>query len=162
MWSVDERTVKREMAKLRAMGWLVLRRQGARGRVSVYGIDAERILMDTEPAWSKVGQDFVVRLSGPQAVPVPSTVVSLRPAAAPVQDGSIWPAVLARLHAQDQSLYTNWFSQLAFDRIDGGTVYLLAANRFQARFVSGNYSAVLMASLRAEDPSIGAVKIETT
>jgi hypothetical protein len=32
LWSVDERTVKREMAKLRALGWLVVKRQGTRGR----------------------------------------------------------------------------------------------------------------------------------
>lgn len=160
MWSVDERTVKREMAKLRAVGWLVLRRQGARGRVSVYGIDADRILEDTRPAWARVGEDFVLRLSGAEVAPVHNKVVPLRPAAAPVQDGSIWPAVLARLHAQDQSLYTNWFSHLGFDRIDGGTVHLLAANRFQARFITGNYMSVLMAAVRAEDPSIGTVKVK--
>jgi hypothetical protein len=34
LWTVDERTVKREMAKLRAMGWLVVKKQGVRGRVS--------------------------------------------------------------------------------------------------------------------------------
>jgi len=35
LWSVDERTVKREMAKLRGCGWLVVKRQGARGRVTL-------------------------------------------------------------------------------------------------------------------------------
>jgi len=44
MWSVDERTVKREMAKLRGLGWLVVKRQGARGRVTEYGLDIAAIL----------------------------------------------------------------------------------------------------------------------
>jgi len=48
LWSVDERTVKREMARLRECGWLVLKSQGARGRVSIYGLGIEKILFDTE------------------------------------------------------------------------------------------------------------------
>ena len=51
LWSVDERTVKREMAKLRALGLLVVHRQGARGRVTQYGLSVERILETTEPIW---------------------------------------------------------------------------------------------------------------
>ena len=31
LWAVDERTVKREMARLKAAGWLVVKRQGAFG-----------------------------------------------------------------------------------------------------------------------------------
>ena len=35
LWSCNERTVKRDVAKLRALGWLVVKRQGARGRAAV-------------------------------------------------------------------------------------------------------------------------------
>ena len=50
LWSVDERTVKREMARLREMGWLVLKRASTRGRVACYGLglddpDADRTLL---------------------------------------------------------------------------------------------------------------------
>ncbi|MEL6572502.1 MAG: hypothetical protein AAFQ64_12625, partial [Pseudomonadota bacterium] len=38
LWAVDTRTVKREMAKLRSLGWLVEKRAAARGRVAVHGI----------------------------------------------------------------------------------------------------------------------------
>ena len=62
LWSVDDRTVKREMARLRAQGWLVLKRQGARGKVSVYGMDLNRMLEDTRPAWPLIGADFIARL----------------------------------------------------------------------------------------------------
>ena len=34
LWSVDARTVKRDMARLREMGWLSIRRAAARGRVA--------------------------------------------------------------------------------------------------------------------------------
>lgn len=162
MWSVDERTVKREMSKLRTMGWFVLRRPGARGRVSVYGLDHDRILYDTRPAWSKVGEDFVYRLTGLDATPTSNKVVPIRPAKVPVADGCIWNAVLGRLHTQDEILYANWFAQLSFDRIEEGTAHLLAANRFHARFVSNNYGGFLISAFRAEDPSLIAVKINAT
>jgi hypothetical protein len=77
MWSVDERTVKREMAVLRGLGWLVQKRKGARGRLSVYGIDLERMMEDTRPAWPLIGPDFVERVGGRPEAPE-SNVVPLR------------------------------------------------------------------------------------
>lgn len=68
LWSVDDRTVKREMARLRAHGWLVLKRQGVRGRVSVYGIDLNRMLEDTRPAWPLIGEDFIARIEQQNAL----------------------------------------------------------------------------------------------
>src|SRR5690554_6309962 len=53
MWFVDERTVKREMAQLKAMGWLVVRRQGARGRVTEYSLDISQIEAVTRPVWAE-------------------------------------------------------------------------------------------------------------
>ena len=67
LWSVDDRTVKREMARLRAQGWLVLKRQGARGRVSVYGMDLNRMLEDTRPTWPLIG-DGLYRAAGADRV----------------------------------------------------------------------------------------------
>ncbi|MGV3695080.1 MAG: hypothetical protein ACO1OA_11235, partial [Paracoccus marcusii] len=61
LWCVDERTVKRDMARLRGLGWITVKRQGARGRVSVLGLDLDRILLDTRPAWPNIGPDYVAR-----------------------------------------------------------------------------------------------------
>ena len=47
LWSVDERTVKRELAKLRALGWLVQKRAAVRGRVAIHGLDIAAILSAT-------------------------------------------------------------------------------------------------------------------
>ena len=74
LWSVDERTVKREMAKLRALGWLVVHRQGARGRVTQYGMSIEHILESTRDTWKNVGPDFDLRMQGD---PEPAKVVPL-------------------------------------------------------------------------------------
>lgn len=74
LWSVDERTVKREMAKLRGRGWLELLRAGARGRVAEYRLGIERLMQDTRPGWERVGPDFAHRL---EETPADDKVVPL-------------------------------------------------------------------------------------
>ena len=44
LWGVDERTVKRDIARLRALGWLVQHRAAVRGRVASHGLDLAAIL----------------------------------------------------------------------------------------------------------------------
>ena len=98
LWSVDDRTVKREMARLRSQGWLVLKRQGARGRVSVYGMDLNRMLEDTRPAWPLIGADFIARLEPMQSSGQgASNVVPLRTVPAAGRDGTLWAAAQAWL-----------------------------------------------------------------
>jgi hypothetical protein len=156
LWSVDERTVKREMARLRAMGWLVQKRAAARGRVAVHGLDVARLLHDTRPAWPQVGEDFVARMAGPQAVPA-SNVVPLRPAAPPRQDGSLWAAVQAQLAEGDPAAYASWFRVLAEAGLDGGRMTLAAPTRFHATYVMTHLHMRLLAAVRAVDPSVAAV-----
>ena len=62
LWSVDTRTVKREIAIWRASGWLVVKQQGARGRVTRHGLDIEKMLADTATHWPAVGPDFELRM----------------------------------------------------------------------------------------------------
>ncbi|MEM9197593.1 MAG: hypothetical protein AAGD12_07040 [Pseudomonadota bacterium] len=61
LWQVDPRTVRREMARLRKLGWLEIRRAAARGRVAVYGLGLPRLLADLAPVWPKLGPDFAAR-----------------------------------------------------------------------------------------------------
>ena len=160
LWSVDERTVKREIARLRAQGWLVLKRQGARGRVSVYGIDLNRILDDTRMAWPLIGEDFVSRLA-PAAVAGQgaSNVVPLRPAPSPRDDGSIWAAAQARLHADDAATYGAWFHALRDAGHDGDCLTLAAPTRFHATYVSANLKDRLLAALKHIEPAFRDVLI---
>ncbi|MFD2815816.1 hypothetical protein ACFSYD_17875 [Paracoccus aerius] len=104
LWCVDERTVKRDMARLRASGWITVKRQGARGRVSVLGLDLDRILLDTRPAWSNIGPDYVARMGAEEMAPEEAdrTVVPFRRADVAAAEGSgarpapIWRPRIAR------------------------------------------------------------------
>lgn len=160
LWSVDARTVKREMARLRAQGWLVQRRAGARGRVAVHGIDLGRMLGDTRPAWPLVGPDFVARLDPAGPPPVPAgNVVPLRPAPAPPRDGTVWAAAQARLSAEDRASYGAWFHPLAEAGLAEGTMTLAAPTRFHASYVMTHLQQRLLAALRAVEPSVAAVLV---
>lgn len=158
MWSVDERTVKREIAKLRTLGWLVQKRAAVRGRVAVHGLDLPAILAATAPAWQAVGPDFVERMRGPESpAPQSTNVVTFPGIAAPPADGSLWSRAQSRLMTEDPALYAAWFRQLADTGTTGGILELAAPTRFHATFVSTHHLARLLAALRREDASIHAV-----
>lgn len=161
LWSVDDRTVKREMARLRAQGWLVLKRQGARGRVSSYGMDLNRMLEDTRPAWSLIGEDYVARIepvetSAGQGV---SNVVPLRPIPAPVADGSLWAAAQAWLSEQDTATYGAWLHSLIQVEWDASGLTLVAPTRFHATYVGTNLKDKILAALKQIEPSVREVRI---
>jgi hypothetical protein len=113
LWSCNERTVKREMAKLRGMGWLVVKRQGARGRVTQYSLAAENILQMTAPTWAAVGPDFVIRMEGQpeqnKVVPLPVKGAVQPP---DVSCGSEWALAKAILHQEDEASYASWIQAL--------------------------------------------------
>lgn len=162
LWSVDTRTVKREMARLRTKGWLVLKRQGARGRVSLYGLDLALILQDTRPAWDHIGPDFIARVA-PQPGPAQSNVVPLhRPAAqmaTPVQDGSVWAQAQVLLQQADPASYQAWFHSLVQADLSAGQITLQAPSKFHATYVEGHMKPRLLSALRSVDPSVGALRI---
>jgi hypothetical protein len=160
LWSVDDRTVKREMARLRAQGWLVLKRQGARGRVSSYGIDLNRMLEDTRPAWPLIGEDFISRLEPAESVGQGvSNVVPLRAVSPPAGDGSIWAAAQACLHAEDAATYGAWFHALTDAGLEDGILTLAAPTRFHATYVATNLKERLLVALRRVDPSVRDLRI---
>ena len=161
LWDVDERTVKREMAKLRGMGWLTLKRQGARGRVSEYGLSIERILEDTEPSWEAVGPDFVYRLS--QEDEPASNVVPLRAGeAAPkpdTSDGLEWSLAKALLHEEDAATYSSWIAALQREDRVGEHLTLIAPSRFHATYVVTHLKARILSACRDVDDTITNVMI---
>jgi DnaA N-terminal domain len=161
LWSVDERTVKREMARLRAQGWLVLKRQGARGRVSVYGMDLNRMVEDTRPAWPLIGEDFTARLEpGESSVGQgASNVVPLRIVQAPAEDGTVWALVQAALCAEDAATYGAWFRTLTEAGMDSHFLTLAAPTRFHATYVATNLKDRLLAALKRVEPSVRDVRI---
>lgn len=161
LWSCTERTVKRDMAVLRGRGWLVLRRQGARGRVSEYGIDLDRILSDTQDAWKAVGPDFAARLGAP-AVSTTNVVSLPVTGPAPMPDGSDsteWGVARHLLRDQDAGLYTAWVHALKREGRAGGRLVLRAPSRFHASYVLTHLAGRLLAVCRDIDPTLDSVDI---
>lgn len=164
MWNVDERTVKRDFAKLRSMGWLVVKRQGARGRVTEYGLDLERILLDTEPTWQAVGPDFAHRMKGEETLP-DTNVIPLTPtrqiAEPSLQDGSEWALATAILYREDPASYANWLQALRRDGRAGGRLVLRAPSRFHATYVMSHLAARVIAALQEVDEDITSIVVES-
>ena len=161
LWCVDERTVKRDMARLRSLGWLVVKAQGARGRVSVLGLDLERIMLDTRGEWANIGPDFVTRAGGAPTAAADEKVVPFR--RAPVAPASeLWGRARQSLMAEDPALFDAWFAALADGGVEGGRLHLIAPTRFHADYLSTHLIARIETAARRADPSVNAVRISAT
>lgn len=164
MWGVDERTVKREMAKLRGLGWLVVKRQGARGRVTKYGIDLDCLTKDTQPVWEAVGPDFKHRMEGQGETPQ-TNVVALKAATAvpaPVaSDNTEWSIARTLLYTQDPTLYGNWIAGLQRKDRKGRCLVLVAPSRFHAHYVETHLTQNFLMALKSVDDTVDSIVIET-
>ncbi|MCZ0964165.1 DnaA N-terminal domain-containing protein [Paracoccus benzoatiresistens] len=160
LWCVDERTVKRDMARLRGLGWITVKRQGARGRVSVLGLGLERIMLDTRAAWPNIGPDYVARLSGESEPEASDTTVVpfRRPEIA--AEGGIWGAARAHLATEDRALFDAWFAGLADGEIKDGCLTLIAPSRFHAAYLRTHLMDRLRTAVRRADVRITQVRIE--
>ncbi len=157
LWSCDERTVKREMAKLRAMGWLIVRRQGVRGRVTEYSLAIDHILEDTRERWDAVGPDFALRMNGEPA----SDVVPLPPRGdvtpPDVSDGSEWSLAQAVMHAEDPAIFGAWIRNLGRVERAGGRLTLSAPSRFHAAYVETHLKARLLSACQSIDEDVSEI-----
>lgn len=159
LWSVDERTVKREMARLREMGWLVLRRRAARGRVAEYGLGIDRILTDTAPHWAAVGRDLEARLSG-EPVPAGTTPNVI---AFPHPEGpGPWDRVMQHVAADAPTLYATWLRQLRVKELVDGSLRLEAPSRFHAMYVETHLALRLLTTCHSVAPEIRSLRIGVT
>lgn len=161
LWSVNERTVKRDAARLRELGWLVVKRPAVRGRVAVHGLGVGAILAATAGAWGRVGSDFAARMAGPDvAAAGPASNVISFPAPPPRAEGQgAWAQVQAALHAENPALYAAWFAALVPDPRPDGTLRLVAPSRFHASFVSIHHLGRLAALVRSVDPQVARVEV---
>ena len=162
LWSVDERTVKREMAKLRALGWLTVEAPARRGRVARYALDLVAIRAATRAAWGRVGPDFEARMCGlpepaaggtvvpfprPETAAGPGETGPVHPAAdAGVRPGIGWDAARAILWAEDPGVFTAWFEALRCGG-EGEGLTLLAPTAFHASYVRTHYADRLVRAL---------------
>ncbi len=160
LWSVDERTVKREMTKLRNLGWLEQKRAGARGRVALFALGIERILLDTRQEWALIGPDFVERLEGKPAPSVPAANVVPFPRPALPEGEGAWPQMLGLLASEDPAICNAWFLPMAVLDHAANRLHLVAPSRFHAAYVRTHLVERLRICARRVDPSISEVVID--
>lgn len=155
LWSVDERTVKREMSRLREKGWLILRRQGARGRVAEYCLGLSQILEDTAPHWAGVGSDLAERLSE-SAPAATANVVKF-----PTPNGNQpWDILAAALAAAQPLAYATWIRQLVPEGCIDDEIRLIAPSRFHAAYVETHFSQSLLSLAREVMPQIKSLRVD--
>jgi hypothetical protein len=159
LWSVDERTVKREMALLRARAWLVVRRQGARGRVTQYSLGIEAIMKETSSHWTNVGPDFELRMGAeaPNVVPLNAAVAPVPPP--DVGQGTEWALASALLHAEDAGVYASWIAALERAERAGGRITLRAPSRFHAVYVQTHLDKRILSALREIDAEVSELRV---
>lgn len=160
LWAVNERTVKREMANFRVLGWVTVKRPAARGRVAVYEIDLKQIMIDTQEVWPIIGPDFQTRMSE-DSEPVTNVVpFATKPVGPEVAAEDVWSQVQSILHGRDPELWASWFRHLSEAERAGGSVTLVAPSRFMADYIAQKWTARLLAAYSRVDPSIRTVRIE--
>ena len=139
LWSVDERTVKREIGALKALGFLEVKRAGTRGRVTAYSVNIGQIMATSEADWSRVGPDFTERMTamagqGADAGSPERKVIPFPGGEA--DEGTEWAAAKVLLKQADSARFTAWFAPLIRDSADGEGILLRAPSAFHAEYVS--------------------------
>lgn len=161
MWSVDERTVKREIKRLTDARILIQLRPGVRGRVAAYRLNQAVIFEHTTPYWDKIGPDFAVRMStASEREEVSERVVKIDFAKrTKSSESTAWERVQQRLEELDPSLHRSWFAGLDFCKFVDGVLSLNAPSAFIAQYVSSHHLERLRDAARLELPSLRRIHI---
>lgn len=160
LWQVNERTVKRELAKLKTCGWVVVKRAAARGRVTVYGIDWAQVLRDTEDAWAHVGPDFVLRaaaLSGRNEDAGAERKVVAFPS--PPAGETEWDRAVSQFVQEDAAFYASWLASLRRVGLGAGILELEAPSGFHAQYLNTQAGARLLHAVRRVAPQVHRVVV---
>ncbi|WP_163852176.1 DnaA N-terminal domain-containing protein [Pseudooceanicola aestuarii] len=161
MWGVTERTAKREIAAMRARGWIAVSVPAARGRVAQHRIDFDAVLRETMPHWDAVGPDFAARMTGrPEAPEVPDNVVPFAASAVPAPgSGTPWGATCEKLRAQDPAVFDAWFARLVPVEDEAPVLTLQAPSRFVADYVRTHFRTRLLAAALSAEPGLRDVEV---
>jgi hypothetical protein len=160
LWCVDERTVKRDMVKLRSLGWVVTKRQGSRGRVSTLGLDIERILLDCRNTWPNIGEDYVARMSGQTEAPVDNkTNIVPFQRTYPQSNSKIWTKVRDLLKTEDPTVFRAWLDPLALTDETTEKLTVVAPSRFHASYVQTHLLTRIQVAAQRSSGSIYTIVI---
>lgn len=170
LWSVDERTVKREIKRLTAASILLQLRPGVRGRVAAYRLNIAEIHRLSAPVWDRVGPDYADRMAQQGPPPAAPTVTQVDFAAAqpadptlqidpPAGQGGPWARTLARLAQLEPALHRSWFAALTPGACEAGVLTLRAPSQFQARYVQTHHQRLLLGTAQMEFPDLRRIEI---
>lgn len=157
MWSVNERTVKREIKRLTEARVLICKRAGVKGRVARYRLNIQRIVELSQPCWALVGPDFEARMQARHGEPSVK-VVALKdyvPDTRPVAAESPWERTCQRLSETDPAMYQAWFAKVDFHGFEAGTLRLRVPSRFAERYIATHLMGPLAG---AAEEMFGAVR----
>ena len=158
MWSVDVRTVKREIRRLAEHGLLSIKRAGARGRVATYVLNHKRIDELTRECWPLVGPDFEARMAeqGGTSDAAPSTVV---PFPGQSDSQSEWSVARSTLRRVDRARAKAWFDPLMREGRVGTTLTLRAPSAFHAGYVMTHLIGDLTRAVAEANPDITQIDV---
>lgn len=165
MWSVNERTVKREIKRLTQLGVLVCKRQGVRGRVGAYRLDQAQIANLSKSSWPLVGPDFQARMDERYAAPQ-AKVVALKDYAQPSgakyepKNAGTWQAAVFRIATEEPSLARAWFGKLEFVSFDKGCLRLRAPSPFVQRYIETHHMGLMLRHVESELGVVDRVEFE--
>jgi len=166
MWSVDQRTVKREMKRLVEAGILLKLRHGVRGRVAAYRLNYREIVTLTEPHWALVGPDFVERMSTlypRSAIKVVKVDFGKKPLDSNIPmtgDRAGWRKVRQYLRENDESIFQNWYSKLTFKSVTDSELILTAPNNFIAQYILTHLQSSLLLAAQEVLAKVDRIRIE--
>lgn len=156
MWSVNERTVKREIKRLTDAQLLICTRGGVRGRVAAYRLNYAQIARLSEPCWPLVGPDYDARMKERYRSETPVKVVQLADyakaeASEPAQGGpGTWQRAMVNLSRENVDQFKAWFSQLEYVAFEGGVLELRTPSKFAQRYIETHLLRPLVAAVEAE------------
>ena len=160
LWSVDERTVKRDIGALKAMGFLIVKRPAARGRVTLYGLDLTNILSVSEGTWSNVGSDFLNRMSEMKLQDrAPGHTVIQFPGNGNSHD--LWGRVLRRMQAEDPARAHAWFQPMQLHEHSDARLVLKAPTRFHADYVTTHMAGEILRAVGPFAPEVTEISVIT-
>lgn len=166
MWSVNERTVKREIKRLTDARILICKRGGVRGRVAAYRLNYAQIAALSEPCWPLVGPDFDARMKGRYDAASDVKIVQLRDYVKAVNDPldeaprGTWHRVLARLTRDNPDQVKAWYGQLEFKGFEQGTLRLCAPSKFAQRYIETHLARPLIGAVEAEMGPVARIAFE--
>jgi hypothetical protein len=163
MWSVNERTVKREIKRLVESEIIICKRPGVRGRVGAYGLNYHKISSLTQAVWPLVGPDFDRRMRERYEQPETVKVVQISAYTQkdePLTKPGTWQSVLMSLSTEHPNLVEAWLSRLEFLGFEQGYLRLKAPSSFFQHYLETHHMPILTGAVEREMGPVDQVQFE--